>query len=133
MKMCDSRKTLTYLALPVLLLVACALQPTAAVAQMTSVGIDCSQIHALGIQKQDNLGAGRVLIECGLAQGGQPGKAANFPLMPPNIQVSNRSCTSATSCTKSENMVYANVTNPQNIVVNYNDHNANQYSGTSVS
>ncbi len=133
MKMCDRLTTLMYLALPVLLLVACALQPTPAVAQMTSVGIDCSQIQALGILKQDNLGAGRVLIECGIAKGGQPGKAANFPLMPPNIQVSNRSCTSSTSCTKSENMVYANVSNPMNIVVNYNDHNANQYSGTSVS
>jgi hypothetical protein len=133
MKMSGGCKTLTYLALPVLLLAVCALQPTAAVAQMTSVGIDCSQIQALGIQKQDNLGAGRVLIECGLAQGGQPGKASNFPLMPPNIQVSNRTCTSASSCTKSENMVYANVSNPMNIVVNYNDHTANQYSGTSFS
>jgi hypothetical protein len=133
MKMCNGRTTLGYLALPVLLLVAFAVQPTPAVTQMTSVGIDCSQIQALGIQKQENLGAGRVLIECGLAQGGQPGKAAKFPLMPPNIQVSNRSCTSSTSCTKSENMVFANVTNPLNIVVNYNDHNAGQYSGTSVS
>src|SRR5579862_7527395 len=122
MKMCNGRTTLGYLALPVLLLVACAVQPTPAVAQMTSVGIDCSQIQALGIQKQENLAAGRVLIECGLAKGGQLGKAANFPLMPPNIQVSNRSCTSSSACTKSENMVSGNVTNPLNIVVNYNDH-----------
>lgn len=134
MKMCNSgSRAITYLALPVLLLVACALQPTPAAAQMTSVGIDCSQIASLGILKQDNMGAGRVLIECGIAQGGKAQKSANLPLTPPNVQVSNRSCSSASSCTKSENMVFANVTNPMNIVVNYNDHNAGQYSGTSYS
>lgn len=125
-------RTFLYLVLPALLLV-CAIQPTSAVAQMTSVGIPCSQIQTLGIMKQDNLGAGRVLIECGIAHGGQPSKTSGLPLAPPNIQVSNRACTSASSCTKSENMVFANTSNPLNIVVNYNDHNANQYSGTSFS
>lgn len=134
MKMCNlGSRAITYLALPALLLVAYALQPTPVAAQMTSVGIDCSQIASLGILKQDNMGAGRVLIECGIAQGGKPVKSADLPLMPPNVQVSNRSCSSSTSCTKSENMVFANVNNPMNIVVNYNDHNANQYSGTSFS
>src|SRR6516225_5969571 len=135
MKMHRSIKPLAHFAILAFLLGACAFQPTAAVAQMTSVGIDCSQIAALGIMKQENLGAGKVLIECGLSQGGQPvkGGTAAASLAPPNVQVSNRSCTSASSCTKSENMVYANVSNPLNIVVNYNDHNAGQYSGTSYS
>ncbi len=127
------RSTPAYLVLAALVVAVCALQPTSAVAQMTSVGIDCSQIATLGIMKQENLGAGKVLIECGLAQGGKPTPSKITATTPPNVQVSNRSCTSASSCTKSENMVYANVSNPSNIVVNYNDHNANQYSGTSFS
>ncbi len=52
-------RNLGYFALPVLLLAACVLQPIAAQAQMTSVGMDCSQIRALGIEKQDNMRAGK--------------------------------------------------------------------------
>ncbi len=133
MKMYGRSRTLAYFAFLALLLGACALQPTSSVAQMTSVGVDCSQIASLGIMRQENLAAGKVLIECGLAQGGQPAKGGAALLSPPNVQVSNRSCSSASSCTKSENMVYANTTNPLNIVVNYNDHNGGQYSGTSYS
>jgi hypothetical protein len=134
MKMYGRVRTFTYLALSALLLGVCALQPTPAVAQMTSVGIDCSQIQALGILKQDNLGAGRVLIECGIAQGGRPEKTSALPLVPPNVRVSSRSCSSSSSCTKSENMVFANTSNPMNIVVNYNDHTGgSSYTGTSYS
>lgn len=130
MKMCGSSRTLCYLVLPVLLLAVCVLQPTSAQAQMTSVGIDCSQIHSMGILKQDNMRAGRVLIECGIVQGGKPSVGDAKPAAPPNILVSNRSCANASSCTKSENMVWGN---GSTIVVNYNDHNGNSYSGTSYS
>lgn len=41
-------KMLWYFTLPILLLVACVLQPAPALAQMTSVGIDCSQVQELG-------------------------------------------------------------------------------------
>jgi hypothetical protein len=99
---------------------------------MTSAGVDCSQIKALGILTQDNMRAGKILIECGLVRGGQAIDAKNLPPAPPNIRVSNRTCTSASSCTKSESMVWASPVD-QTIVVNYNDHNANQYSGTSYS
>ena len=99
---------------------------------MTSVGIDCSQIQALGILKQDNMRAGRVLIDCGLVQGGRAAAPGDAPPAPPNIRVSNRTCTNAQNCTKSESMVWASSVDPT-IVVNYNDHNANQYSGTSYS
>jgi len=130
-------RTLDYLALSALLLAACAFQPTSAVAQMTSVGIDCSQIQPLGLLKQDNLGAGRVLIECGVMEGGHADKTSRLPLTPPviaNVQVSNRSCSSASTCTKSENMVFGNTSNPLNIVDNYNDNNgSSSYTGTSYS
>lgn len=133
-KMCAKSRTLCYLALPIFLVVACVVQPTPAQAQMTSVGIDCSQIAALGILKQHNARAGRVLIECGLVRGGQPveGKVARNLEAPvaPNVRVSNRSCTSPQSCTKSESFVWGD---GQTIVVNFNDHNGSQYSGTSYS
>src|SRR5207248_5087318 len=33
-------------------------------------GFDCSQIHALGIDRQDNMRAGAIRISCGLEPGG---------------------------------------------------------------
>src|SRR5256885_16201463 len=35
-------------------------------------GFDCSQIHALGIDSQDNIRAGAIRIACGLEPGGFP-------------------------------------------------------------
>jgi hypothetical protein len=128
-------RMLCYIALPVLLLAACVLQPSPASAQMTSVGIDCSQIQALGLLKQDNMRAGLALIECGIVQGGHPTDGAAKLPNPPNIRVSNRSCSSASSCTKSENMVWASTKNRKQIVDNYNDSNGagTSYTGTSYS
>ncbi len=118
------------MAIGMLTLAACALA-VPAVAQKTTTGIDCSQINALHLLHQDNMRAGLTLIECGIVQGGsdEGGSDINFP-QPPNILVSNRSCSSSSSCTKSENMVWEN---GSTVVVNYNDHNASQYSGTSYS
>jgi hypothetical protein len=111
---------------------------------MTSVGVDCSQVRALSIDKQDNLRAGKIMIECGLAAAGDPANAAEpepdedslAPLPFTNILVSNRTCSSSSTCTKSESMVWADSANGgQTIVDNYNDHNAtyNTYSGVSYS
>jgi hypothetical protein len=118
------------LAVCMLALAVCALA-VPAMAQKTTTGIDCSQIAALHLLQQDNMRAGQTLIECGIVQGGKDegGSDINYPA-PPNVLVSNRSCGSASSCTKSENMVWEN---GSTVVVNYNDHNVGQYSGTSVS
>ena len=124
-----------YFVLPVLLLVACVLQPSLARAQMTSLGIDCSKIDVSRLLMEDNLGAGRLLIECGYAPGGQPAGVAVKSPAPPNIRVSNRACT-AGSCTKSESMVSGSTkNNGKTIVVNYNDDDtsAGGLSGTSYS
>jgi hypothetical protein len=126
--------------LPILVVILCLASP----AQMTSVGIGCSQIAALGIDKQDNLRAGRAMIECGLAPGGKPAASADQrankePLAPMSafyILVSNRNCSTSDTCTKSESMIWGNFANGgQTIVDNYNDHNPtyNTYSGTSYS
>ena len=114
-----------------LLAVAVCVFAVPAMAQMTSTGIDCSQIAALHLLQQDNMRAGQTLIECGIVQGGEPlgGSDIDVPA-PPNVLVSNRSCTGPSSCTKSENMVWEN---GSTVVVNFNDHNNGQYSGTSYS
>ena len=128
-------RMLCYFTLPALLLAACVLQPSPASAQMTSLGIDCSQVNVSRLLMEDNLGAGRLLIECGYAPGGQPAGGAVKSPAPPNIRVSNRACT-AGSCTKSESMVSASTKNKgQTIVVNYNDDNtaAGSLAGTSYS
>ncbi len=130
------KKMFCYIALPIFALAACILQPSPALAQMTSVGIDCSQIQAYGITKQENMRAGRALIECGIMQGGQPVVDAREAAAPPNIRASNRKCSGPTACTKSESMVSGSTKdNGTTIVVNYNDHNSTygSYSGVSYS
>ena len=116
-----------------ILLAACALVVVPAMAQMTSTGLSCQQIQSMNLMKQDNMRAGLTLIECGIVKGGsgETGSAEEeLPLAPPNILASNRTCTSGSSCTKSESMVWSA---GSTIVVNYNDHNAGQYSGVSYS
>ena len=39
---------------------------------LVPVGFDCSRISQLGIDKQENLRAGAIMIACGEAQGGTP-------------------------------------------------------------
>jgi hypothetical protein len=102
---------------------------------MTSVGIDCSQIQSLNLLKQDNMRAGKALIECGVIPGGRASgrtesDSGNEAPVPPNILVSNRPCDDPLSCTKSESMVWSQ---GSTIVVNYNDSSYGQYTGTSVS
>jgi hypothetical protein len=134
-------RRLWYLVLATVVLGEYVTQPGLVRAQKTSLGIDCSQLAELQIMKQDNLGAGLAMIECGLAPGGHPTSAgdelAGEAPAPPNILVSNRSCSSASSCTRSESNVWASTKdNGMTIVVNYNDHDTvpvNNYSGTSYS
>jgi hypothetical protein len=118
----DKTRLFCYIALPVFALAACLFQPIQAQAQMTSLGIDCSQVQALQLTKQDNLGAGHVLIECGLAEGGRPALGTHTPPAPPNVRASNRSCSSPSACTKSESSAWGSTKDGgQTIVVNYND------------
>jgi hypothetical protein len=130
-------KTLCYFALPALLLVAFAFQPSLASAQMTSVGVDCSQINVRSLMMQDNMRAGRILVECGIMKGGQPAAGvAHKPAAPPNIRVSNGSdCNSSTDLCGSESMVAGSTANKgQTVVVNYNaNYDNGEYSGTSYS
>ncbi len=127
---CSSR-LLRYSAM---LLAGCALAAVPAVAQLTSTGLSCQQIQSQNLVKQDNMRAGLTLIECGVVKGGSPllgtAQEENEVPAPPNVLASNRNCTSYTSCTKSENMVFSH---GSTVVVNFNDHNGNNYSGAAYS
>mgnify|MGYP001313762388 CR=1 FL=1 len=131
---------LCYFALPAVLLAACVLQPSQASAQMTSEGVDCLKINVASLMMQDNLRAGRILIECGVLQGGQPtaGSADHKPTAPPNIRVSSTSaCNSSGDLCGSESMVAVSTKDKgQTIVVNYNANgpfNNGNYLATSYS
>jgi len=128
-----------YFALPVLLLGACVLGSGIAQAQTTTTGIPCSDIAARHLLIQDNLGAGRTLIECGVVQGGTPdslhGAGEDEPTVPPNVLVSTNVC-SNDECVRSESMVWHSLRAGDNTtVVNFNaNYNAGScYSGISYS
>ncbi len=138
MKMKHRSSMLWRLALPIIV-AACVLQPTSASAQMTSVGVDCSKINVASLMTQDNMRAGRILLECGIIQGGQrsAGGVDHTPKAPPNVRVSNGSdCNASTDVCGSESMVAASTADKgQTIVVNFNAEYGTgaNYSGTSYS
>jgi len=113
-------------------------------------GFDCAQIRALGIDRQENLRAGLIMIACGEAQGG--GADSAFPafsklvqdMLPgplaygtADVDLINPQTDAGTHITQSETMAAANPDNPNQIVVAYNDSRSfgtsNNISGASVS
>jgi len=93
-------------------------------------GFDCAQIDSLGIDKQENLGAGLVMIACGRALGGSAadlGETSPFvqELLAPlfgGADVDEVTGTdSGTHITQSETYTLANPDNPNQVVVTYND------------
>ncbi len=130
MKLAQKENIFLSCALPILIVATC----IPSQAQMTSVGVNCSEVSALGIDKQENMRAGRVMIECGLAPGGRPAVGPALPPVIPNVRVSNRACSTAATCTKSENMIWGSTADGgKTLVDNYNDHSTGGYSGTSYS
>lgn len=111
---------------------------TTAQAQITSVGVNCSEISKLHLLQQTNMRAAVVLSECGIT-GGLRSDAARRrlepdPLQPPNVLVSNRTCSSYTNCTKSTSSVWHSTRAVDNtVVVNFNDDYGGGFSGTSYS
>ena len=110
-------------------------------------GFDCSKIHALGIDRQENLLAGAIMIYCGQAAGGSPVSFGEYPitqqLLAPlayggaDVDLVTGTETFA-RITQSETFTTANPDNPNQIVVAYNDSrgdasNPVSYSGASVS
>src|SRR5438309_11552995 len=94
-------------------------------------GFDCSKIHELGIDKQENFRAGAIMIACGQAQGGS---ASVFETVSQAIQKTLAplaygaadvdlvtGAESSPHITQSETFSWANPDNPNQIVVAYND------------
>src|SRR6266566_3852200 len=95
-------------------------------------GFDCAQIRALGIDRQENLRAGAIMIFCGQAQGGSASPAAAFSqfarsLLPAPLAFGAADVDLVTGTetsphvTQSETYSLANPDNPNQIVVTYND------------
>src|SRR5712675_1609366 len=112
-------------------------------------GFDCSKIHELGIDKQDNMRAGAIRIACGLEPGGFPSvletvhQAIQKALDPLAYGGADKDLISpqtdtGTHITQSETYSLANPDNPNEILVTYNDSrgvavNPINISGASVS
>jgi hypothetical protein len=109
-------------------------------------GFDCAQISALGIDKQENLRAGAIMIACGEAQGGFDSTYPAFSQLLNNLEAPlafggtdvNLITGTETSphVIQSETYSAANPDDPNEIVVAYNDSRSatsNNFSGASVS
>src|SRR6266849_214191 len=109
-------------------------------------GFDCSKIHELGIDKQENMRAGAIMIACGQAQGGS---ASVFETVSQAIQQTLAplaygaavvdlvtGAETSPNITQSETFTWANPDNPNQIVVAYNDSrniNANPFNISAAS
>src|SRR5438132_8681562 len=108
-------------------------------------GFDCSKIHELGIDRQENMRAGAIMIACGQAQGGSASvfetvsQAIQQTLAPLAYGAADVDLITGTetfpNVTQSETFSWANPDNPNQIVVAYNDSRtaSANYSGASYS
>ena len=115
---------------------------------LVPAGFDCSKLGALGLDRQENLRAGAIMIYCGQAEGGSAAAfGGSYPITEqllaplayggPDADVIT-SAESFPSVTQSETMTAANPDNPLQVIVAYNDSrgrnlNPINISGASVS
>src|SRR5882672_5791207 len=97
-------------------------------------GFDCSRIHELGIDKQENFRAGAIMIACGAAQGGAASPLGAFSQAIQAIEKLWTPLVYGTTdvdlitgpdtlphVTQSETFSTANPDNPNQVVIAYND------------
>ena len=106
---------------------------------------DCSKIKQLGIDRQENLRAGAIMIFCGLSEGGKAfsGKKQHFsklvhnltaPLVYGGTDVDLITGTeSFPNVTQSETFTWANPDNPLQVVVAYNDSRGRNFNPINIS
>src|SRR5438093_4261701 len=92
---------------------------------------DCSKIHELGIDKQENMRAGAIMVYCGEAQGGAASPAHGFSQLVQTLLSPLAYGTTdvdlitgaeiSPNVTQSETFTASNPDNPNQIVVAYND------------
>ena len=110
---------------------------------LVPVGFDCSRISQLGIDKQENLRAGAIMIACGEAQGGKPSassalfEAIESALAPLAYGATDVDLVTSTETsphvTQSETATASNPDNPNQIVVAYNDSRGRNVSPINIS
>src|SRR5437879_6052172 len=98
---------------------------------LVPAGFDCSKIHELGIDKQENMRAGAIMIACGEAQGGSASPFRAFAQLIQNLLAPLAYGTTdmdlvtgaetSPNVTQSETFTASNPDNPNQIVVAYND------------
>jgi hypothetical protein len=111
--------------------------------QLVPAGFDCAKIRGLGIDKQENLRAGAIMIACGEAEGGSasPGDAfSQFVqglLQPAAYGTTDVDLITGTesnpNVTQSETFTASNPDNPNQIVVAYNDSRGRNVSPINIS
>src|SRR4029077_5644040 len=107
---------------------------------------DCSKIHELGIDRQENLRAGAIMIFCGEAEGGEPGEAPSSSAFSKLVQSAMAPVTYGTTdvdlitgtetspnITQSETFTQGNPDNPLEIVVAYNDSRGRNFNPINIS
>jgi hypothetical protein len=110
---------------------------------LVPAGFDCSRIQELGIDKQENMRAGAIMIACGEAQGGSPSTGGAFsqlvqsllaPLVYGTTDVDLVTSTETyPNVTQSETFTASNPDNPNQIVVAYNDSRGRNVSPINIS
>jgi hypothetical protein len=104
---------------------------------------DCSKIHELGIDKQENLRAGAIMIFCGLSEGGKPAHVKGFskvvqklmaPLVYGGTDVDLITGTETfPNVTQSETFTTANPDDPSQVFVAYNDSRGRNFNPINIS
>src|SRR5438094_6986668 len=110
---------------------------------LVPAAIDCSRIKQLGIDKQENLRAGAIMIFCGLSEGGKASHGKAFsklakkllsPLAFGSTDVDLiTGAESFPNVTQSETFTTANPDNPNQIVVAYNDSRGRNFTPINIS
>jgi hypothetical protein len=107
---------------------------TSSIHPLVPAFFDCSKIREMGIDKQQNLRAGAIMIFCGEAKGGEPDEASLSNAFSKLVQRAMAPLTYGTTdvdlntgtetfphITQSETFTTANPDDPTQIVVAYND------------
>src|SRR2546429_1121603 len=110
---------------------------------LVPAAIDCSRIKQLGIDRQENLRAGAVMIFCGLSEGGKASHGKAFsklakkllsPLAFGSTDVDLITGTeSFPNVTQSETFTTANPDDPNQVVVAYNDSRGRNFTPINIS
>src|SRR5438876_1116868 len=110
---------------------------------LVPAAIDCSRIKQLGIDRQENLRAGAIMIFCGLSEGGKASHGKAFsklaqkllsPLAFGSADVDLiTGAESFPNVTQSETFTTANPDNPNQIVVAYNDSRGRNFTPINIS